>query len=259
MSPGPMIKKEQECLGKEMRAGGQWHGAVWSLLQSRAILGRRSISINRDGRKHIWEADGGHCQGPSARPTAWTWPHVGLSREWHTQMCVLNVISVKGVPGGENTRVKDPWEPTGLEPQCWRFRESRDTGNARVGASTACLGNGRKAMGLQLWGIELWGWSVEAAAKEKEQSGCLAQSQGGCRCSGVSRPAAGHREARSRGQRATLRARSRPGWREGPGRWGAGCAGEGPPEGSRAAGECGAGAPGRRKGLQGNRADAGHS
>ena len=114
MSPGPMIKKEQECFGKEMRAGGQWHGAVWSPPQSRAVLGRRSISINRDDRKPIWEADGGHCPGPSARPTAWTWPHVGLRREWHTQMCVLNVISVKGVPGGENTRGKYPWEPTGL-------------------------------------------------------------------------------------------------------------------------------------------------
>lgn len=29
-------------------------------------------------------------------------------------MCILNVIAVKGVTGGENTRGKDPWEPTDL-------------------------------------------------------------------------------------------------------------------------------------------------
>ena len=29
-------------------------------------------------------------------------------------MCTLNMIAVKGVTGGENTRGKDPWEPTDL-------------------------------------------------------------------------------------------------------------------------------------------------
>lgn len=166
-------------------------------------------------------------------------------------MCVLSVIAVKGETGGENTRGKDPWEPADLGAVVMAVQREQGHREHSGGTSTAWLataGSRERWPGDRESSCEES--SCEAAAwrqlpRKKEQSEGLARSQGRRRCPGVSRPAGGHQEARSRGQRATRRAQSPLGWKwGGPGRWRAGCAGEWPQGGSRAAGECGAGAPG---------------